>query len=229
MPRRIAAPLGPAMRHCVCFKARWMCWRSASSRVEIEEVGEVDEVKEVKDAKDERGIGASGGREGRGFQFGEGDAQLLAGREQDGTFDEVFQFANVAGPRIVREGVQGIGGNVFDAFVELAAESLHEVANEERDVFGALAESGDLDGEKRLNDKRGHCERRARRHVLKDRCWWRRRRERPRAGCDCRRAVRIPALEARGEVSAEVRGEGRRLRRGTASRGRRVRSGRFFG
>src|SRR3977135_2823129 len=55
MPRRIAAPLGPAMRHCVCFKARWMCWRSASSRVEIEEVGEVDEVKEVKDAKDEEG------------------------------------------------------------------------------------------------------------------------------------------------------------------------------
>src|SRR6266851_2081975 len=49
MPRRTAAPLGPAMRHCVCFKARRMCWRSASSRVEIEEVGEVEEVKEVKD------------------------------------------------------------------------------------------------------------------------------------------------------------------------------------
>src|SRR6266849_10741387 len=53
MPRRPAEPLGPAMRHCVCFKARRMCWRSASSRVEIEEVEEADEVKEVKDALDE--------------------------------------------------------------------------------------------------------------------------------------------------------------------------------
>src|SRR5437588_12371980 len=55
MPRRTAAPLGPAMRHCVCFKARRMCWRSASSRVEIEEVEEADEIKDVKDAKDEEG------------------------------------------------------------------------------------------------------------------------------------------------------------------------------
>src|SRR5260370_22332592 len=49
MPRRTAAPLGPAMRHCVCFKARRMCWRAASSRVEIEEVEEDEEVKEIKD------------------------------------------------------------------------------------------------------------------------------------------------------------------------------------
>src|SRR5260370_28915854 len=55
MPRRTAAPLGPAMRHCVCFKARRMCWRSASSRVEMEEV---EEVKEVKEAKDETGATA---------------------------------------------------------------------------------------------------------------------------------------------------------------------------
>src|SRR5260370_37903410 len=55
MPRRTAAPLGPAMRHCVCFMARRMCWRSASSRVEIEEGDEVEEVKEVKDATDEEG------------------------------------------------------------------------------------------------------------------------------------------------------------------------------
>src|SRR6266849_9847941 len=48
MPRSIAAPLGPAMRHCVCFKARRMCWRSASSMVEIGELKEVEEVSEVK-------------------------------------------------------------------------------------------------------------------------------------------------------------------------------------
>src|SRR5439155_423105 len=44
-----AARLGPAMRHCVCFSARRMCWRSASSSVEMEEVAEVKEGNEVKD------------------------------------------------------------------------------------------------------------------------------------------------------------------------------------
>src|ERR1700724_1743717 len=52
MPRRTAAHLGPAMRHCVCFKARRMCWRSASWRVEIEESEEVKEVNEVKDEEE---------------------------------------------------------------------------------------------------------------------------------------------------------------------------------
>src|SRR5712692_2659885 len=59
MPRRTAAPLGPAMRHCVCFKARRMCWRSASSRVEIEEGEEVREVKEVKDEEGSEAEAAS--------------------------------------------------------------------------------------------------------------------------------------------------------------------------
>ena len=45
------------------------------------------------------------------------------------------------------EGVHGVGGNVLDAFVELAAESLHEVANQQGEIFGALAKRGDLDGE----------------------------------------------------------------------------------
>src|SRR5260370_31526280 len=52
MARMAAAPFGPAMRHCVCLSARRMCWRSASSRVEIEEVMEVGE---VKDGKEEEG------------------------------------------------------------------------------------------------------------------------------------------------------------------------------
>ena len=43
MPSSAAAPLGPAMRHCVCLSARKMCWRSASSRVEIEEAKEAEE------------------------------------------------------------------------------------------------------------------------------------------------------------------------------------------
>src|SRR5271157_4460530 len=36
MPRRIAAPRGPAIRHWVWRRARRMCWRSASSKVAID-------------------------------------------------------------------------------------------------------------------------------------------------------------------------------------------------
>src|SRR5260370_346990 len=53
MSRRMAAPLGPAMRHCVCLRARRMCWRSASSSVEIGEDEEAEDVKEAKEVKDE--------------------------------------------------------------------------------------------------------------------------------------------------------------------------------
>src|SRR5206468_9968634 len=53
MPRSVAAPLAPAMRHCVCLRARRICWRSASSRVEIEEVKEAEEGKEVDEKEEE--------------------------------------------------------------------------------------------------------------------------------------------------------------------------------
>src|SRR5258708_25691333 len=55
MPRRAGALLGRAMLNWVWVMAWGMCWRSATSRVEIEEGDEVEEVKEVKDATDEEG------------------------------------------------------------------------------------------------------------------------------------------------------------------------------
>src|SRR5258706_122630 len=62
MSRSTAAPLGPAMRHCVCFRARRMCWRSASSRVQIEAAGSVVEVTAEGALGDEsRKIGVGGG------------------------------------------------------------------------------------------------------------------------------------------------------------------------
>src|SRR5439155_8075719 len=57
------------------------------------------------------------------------------------------EFADIAGPGVLRESVHGVGGNIFDILIELAAEALHEVANEEGKIFGAFAESGNLDGE----------------------------------------------------------------------------------
>src|SRR6266436_6208767 len=92
-----------------------------------------------------------------------------------------------------------------------------------------VREERESEWEKRSGGKRGRCGRRVRRRGPKGRRWWRRRRERPRAACGCRRGVRIPALEGRGEAWAGVREEDRRLRRGRACRGRRARSGRFSG
>src|SRR5260370_6132178 len=59
MPRSVAAPLVPAMRHCVCLRARRMCWRSASSRVEIEEVKEAEDGKEVEEKEEEESAPAA--------------------------------------------------------------------------------------------------------------------------------------------------------------------------
>src|SRR5580704_11174867 len=47
IPRTTAAPLGPAIRHSVRRSARRMCWRSASSRVEIEALEEAEGAKEA--------------------------------------------------------------------------------------------------------------------------------------------------------------------------------------
>src|SRR5260221_14729370 len=80
MPRMTAAPLGPAMRHWVCFKARRMCWRSASSRVEIEEVKEVEEVNEV---KEEEGSAAEAALEADGdFNSAKGMRSSLPGESR---------------------------------------------------------------------------------------------------------------------------------------------------
>src|SRR5258708_38174489 len=82
MPRRSAAPCGPAIRHCVCFKARRMCWRSASSRVEMEEE-EVKDVEEVNEAKDEGESGAEAAPEmAADFNAAKGTRSSLPGERR---------------------------------------------------------------------------------------------------------------------------------------------------
>src|SRR4029077_20835621 len=99
-----------------------------------------------KGARGGRGIFARGWRRRR-FEFGKRNAKILARREKKGAFDEVLEFADVAGPGVVRQSVHDVSGDVLDIFVELTAESLHEVANQEGEIFGALAERRDLYGE----------------------------------------------------------------------------------
>jgi hypothetical protein len=134
MPRRAAAPFGPAMRHSVWRKARRMCWRSASARVER---GEADEA-EGAEAGEKRSAPAAARV---------ADLSSESGREKNSALHEIFELADVAGPGIVREGVHGVGGNVLDGFVEAAADFLDQVANEEGNVLATLAQRRDVDGE----------------------------------------------------------------------------------
>ena len=75
--------------------------RSRRGAEEIEEVNEV-------------GTGGGGriftGEARVATEFGERNAELFAWREEDGTLDEIFEFANVAGPGIVGEASMASAG-----------------------------------------------------------------------------------------------------------------------
>src|SRR6202030_1503532 len=49
-------------------------------------------------------------------------------------------------PGVVGQRVHGVGGNVFDSFIEAAAEFLDKVADQQRHIFPALAQRGNLNG-----------------------------------------------------------------------------------
>src|SRR6202007_1458336 len=94
----------------------------------------------------ERGCREDGGAR-KLLEFGDGDAKFFSRGEKDGALDEVFEFADVAGPRIVHKRIHDGRGNVLDDFVLAAAESLDEIADQEGNVFPALAEGREENGE----------------------------------------------------------------------------------
>jgi len=58
--------------------------------------------------------------------------QLLAGERQDGAFDEIFQFANVAGARsIAWRASMASAGMYSTPLLSWRLNQLHEVADEE--------------------------------------------------------------------------------------------------
>src|SRR5580704_9541486 len=94
----------------------------------------------------ENGVASRGGRIRRRqcFQLGDWHAKFATGRKQHGALNHIFELANVARPRIVNQGVHDIGRNVLDGFVLAAAEFLHEVTNQQRNIFRTLAQCGKL-------------------------------------------------------------------------------------
>src|SRR6201987_75902 len=97
-----------------------------------------------------RNIKRCSGKNGRRrscLEFGEGHAKLLARGEQHRAFDQIFEFAGIAGPGVIHQGIHHIRGNVFDVLVLAAAEYLDEIAHQERNVFRTLAKRRNMDGE----------------------------------------------------------------------------------
>src|SRR5882724_10783531 len=87
------------------------------------------------------------GRGQRVAQFGERNAEFLAGRKNHGALEQIFEFANVARPGVGDERVHGFGWNVLHGFIQTTAELLHEVADKKRDVLAAIAKRRNLNRE----------------------------------------------------------------------------------
>lgn len=83
----------------------------------------------------------------RRFQFSDGNRKFGAARKDDGAFDDVFEFAHIAGPVIVGECVHCFRLDAFDRLLHPVRELLREKAGEQRDVFATLAQRRNRDGE----------------------------------------------------------------------------------
>src|SRR6266478_1384708 len=68
-------------------------------------------------------------------------------RKDNRAFHQVLQLANVARPRIPLEGSHGFRRNAVDLFPHAAAKHLHEMRDKSRNVFPALSERRQQDGE----------------------------------------------------------------------------------
>src|SRR5574337_445289 len=75
------------------------------------------------------------------------DRQPIPVAPQDPAFDDVTQLSNIAGPRIVHEGVSGPVVDGANRLPILGVERLQEVGSEQQDVFAALAQRRQIDGD----------------------------------------------------------------------------------
>src|ERR1019366_3444472 len=66
------------------------------------------------------------------------------GREDHRTFDGVFQFANIAGPGVAHQRTQSLGAEVAAREVILLGILFQEVLDEQRNIFTALAQRGQI-------------------------------------------------------------------------------------
>ena len=61
-----------------------------------------------------------------------------------GLLQHALQLADIAGPRIVQQHVQCVGGDAVHVLAELLAEAPQEPFEQQQNVFAALAQGGIL-------------------------------------------------------------------------------------
>ena len=90
------------------------------------------------------------GRSGRffdGFEFCEWGAQHRPGRENDGPFDKILEFAHVARPVPFDESIHRLARNRFDMPAHALRMAGEKIADEKRNVLATLAKWRNRDGE----------------------------------------------------------------------------------
>ena len=85
-------------------------------------------------------------RNGESFR-GPAAETLTSGGEDDTTFDDILQFANVAWPVVLLQSFHHIIWNALDDLTLLSGEFLHEMSCEQRNVHHPIAKGREVDGE----------------------------------------------------------------------------------
>src|SRR5262249_29743421 len=78
------------------------------------------------------------------FQLGYRGAKNIVRSKNHGSFDEILQFTDVAGPTVAHEGVHGLAGNALNVLVHSSGIESQEMSHQIRDILGALPESGNV-------------------------------------------------------------------------------------
>src|SRR4051794_41280663 len=82
-----------------------------------------------------------GRRRGAGGELGVAlEVEGGAGREDDGTLQDVLQLADVPGPSIGDEAPHGLRAHPVDPLADASGELVDKEPHEQRDVLGAVAE-----------------------------------------------------------------------------------------
>jgi hypothetical protein len=103
-----------------------MTWRSACSKL---------------------GAAAETARPDAFFSSAHGNIQLVASRQNHATLDEVFEFANVAWPIGVHQGIHGLLRDRSNPLLHFAGVVQHEIMYQERNVPSPFAQRRNFDRE----------------------------------------------------------------------------------
>jgi len=86
---------------------------------------------------------------GGGRQFEVGAAEPFAIGHDDGAFDTIFEFADVAGPGMFHQGAESIGTEGKTFLAAFRGRPAEELLSDELDVIFSVAQGGQVDDDDR--------------------------------------------------------------------------------